>query len=99
QRKYSFRKLLQELNNLIRLTFQKENCYSSIKIDDKVLKKSFELLLNSYYEKLNYYNLITFDGLLIETSDFIEFVERNNGLIYNRPVFIDEFQGVFVGDY
>ncbi|WP_334199057.1 UvrD-helicase domain-containing protein, partial [Chrysanthemum yellows phytoplasma] len=92
QRKYSFRKLLQELNNLIRLTFQKENCYSSIKIDDKVLKKSFELLLNLYYEKLNYYNLITFDGLLIETSDFIEFVERNNGLIYNRPVFIDEFQ-------
>ncbi|PWV43631.1 MAG: hypothetical protein DF280_02660 ['Brassica napus' phytoplasma] len=60
QRKYSFRKLLQELNNLIRLTFQKENCYSSIKIDDKVLKKSFELLLNLYYEKLNYYNLITF---------------------------------------
>ncbi|MBT1576937.1 UvrD-helicase domain-containing protein ['Elaeagnus angustifolia' witches'-broom phytoplasma] len=92
QRKYSFRKLLQELNNLIRLTFQKENCYSSIKIDDKVLKKSFELLLNLYYEKLNYYNLITFDGLLIETSDFIEFVDKNNGLIYNRPVFIDEFQ-------
>ncbi|PEH36275.1 hypothetical protein [New Jersey aster yellows phytoplasma] len=53
------------------------------------------MLLNLYYEKLNYYNLITFDGLLIETSDFIEFVEINNGLIYNRPVFIDEFQERF----
>ncbi|WP_225904361.1 UvrD-helicase domain-containing protein [Paulownia witches'-broom phytoplasma] len=58
---------------------------------NKVLKKSFELLF-LYYEKLSDNNLITFDGLLIETSDYIEFVERNNGLIYNRPVFIDEFQ-------